>query len=45
VTLTGNQAFFNVQLGISGTPGVTDGGKNKASGNGALEQCTNIACS
>jgi hypothetical protein len=44
VTLSGNQAFFNVHLGISGTPGVTDGGHNKASGNGALEQCTNIVC-
>jgi parallel beta-helix repeat protein len=44
VTLTGNQAFFNATVGILGAPGVIDGGKNKASGNGTLTQCTNIAC-
>jgi hypothetical protein len=45
VTVTGNQAFFNSTLGIVGFPGVSDGGHNKASGNGTLAQCVNIVCS
>jgi hypothetical protein len=45
VTLSGNQAFFNGELGIGGLVGVTDGGHNKASGNGTAVQCTNVVCS
>jgi parallel beta-helix repeat protein len=45
VTLTGNQAFFNTQLGIAAAAGVTDGGHNKSNSNGTFAQCTNIGCS
>jgi hypothetical protein len=45
VTLSGNKAYFNTQVGISAGAGVNDGGNNKASGNGTLAQCTNIVCS
>jgi hypothetical protein len=45
VTLSGNKAYFNTQLGIAGRAGVNDGGNNKASGNGSLAQCTNVVCS
>jgi hypothetical protein len=45
VTLTGNKAYFNGQLGISGQPGVTDGGNNKAASNGTAAQCNNVVCS
>jgi hypothetical protein len=43
-TLTGNLAVRNGDLGIEAVAGVTDGGRNKARGNGNPAQCTNIAC-
>jgi large repetitive protein len=42
--LTSNSAFFNHDLGIEATPGVTDGGANRARGNGNPLQCIGIAC-
>jgi hypothetical protein len=44
-TLTGNRAFDNSDLGIEAVDGVTDGGGNKAAGNGNPLQCTNVRCS
>lgn len=43
-TLTKNTAVYNVDLGISAPTGVTDGGGNKASGNGNVLQCTGVVC-
>jgi hypothetical protein len=43
-TLTRNGAFRNHDLGIEAVPGVTDGGGNKAAGNGNPLQCTNVFC-
>jgi parallel beta-helix repeat protein len=43
-TLTANTANRNDDLGIEAVPGVTDGGANKASGNGNPLQCTNVFC-
>jgi parallel beta-helix repeat protein len=43
-TLTANTADRNHDLGIEAVPGVTDGGGNKASGNGNPLQCTNVFC-
>jgi hypothetical protein len=43
-TLIGNHAVRNGDLGIEAVVGVTDGGGNKASGNGNPAQCTNVAC-
>lgn len=43
-TLTRNTAVYNVDLGISAPSGVTDGGGNKASGNGNVLQCTGVVC-
>src|SRR4051794_2259951 len=43
-TLTRNTANGNHDLGIEAVPGVTDGGGNKASGNGNPLQCTNVFC-
>ena len=43
-TLTGNLARRNGDLGIEAVAGVTDGGRNKARGNGNPAQCANIAC-
>jgi large repetitive protein len=42
--LTGNGAFFNHDLGIEAVPGVTDGGGNRAHGNGNPAQCAGVAC-
>ena len=42
--LTGNAAFFNHDLGIEAVTGVTDGGGNRAYGNGNPAQCTGVAC-
>ena len=42
--LTGNAAFFNHDLGIEAVAGVTDGGGNRAHGNGNPAQCTGVAC-
>jgi parallel beta-helix repeat protein len=44
-TVTSNVAVRNGDLGVEALPGVTDGGGNKASGNGSPLQCTGIACS
>jgi parallel beta-helix repeat protein len=43
-TVTKNTANRNHDLGIEAVPGVTDGGGNKASGNGNPLQCTNVFC-
>jgi parallel beta-helix repeat protein len=44
-SLTRNSAFFNHDLGIEAVPGVTDGGGNRAHGNGNPVQCSGVACS
>jgi parallel beta-helix repeat protein len=43
-TLVGNHAVHNGDLGIEAVFGVTDGGRNKAHGNGNPAQCTNVDC-
>jgi parallel beta-helix repeat protein len=43
-TVTRNLALHNGDLGIGAVPGVTDGGGNRAAGNGNPAQCTNVAC-
>jgi parallel beta-helix repeat protein len=43
-TLTGNGAFHNGDLGIEAVEGVTDGGGNRARGNGTPAQCTVVMC-
>jgi parallel beta-helix repeat protein len=44
-TVTGNTAVLNTGYGIFAVPGVTDGGGNRAYGNGQPAQCTpNIRC-
>jgi hypothetical protein len=43
-TLTGNHALNNGDLGIEAVLGVTNGGRNRAHGNGNPAQCTNLAC-
>jgi parallel beta-helix repeat protein len=43
-TLTRNRAVRNGDLGIEAVAGVTDGGGNKAHGNGDPAQCSNIVC-
>jgi parallel beta-helix repeat protein len=43
-TLTRNLLLRNGDLGIEAVPGVTDGGRNKAQGNGNPAQCLNVAC-
>jgi parallel beta-helix repeat protein len=42
--LFSNSANHNGDLGIEAVPGVTDGGGNKASGNGDPRQCVNLSC-
>lgn len=44
-TITRNVANDNGNLGIEAVPGVTDGGGNRATGNGNPLQCVNVACS
>lgn len=45
LTLTGNRASFNGQLGIKADPGtVFDGGSNVVQDNTTATQCMNIAC-
>ena len=39
-----NSANDNADLGIEAVPGVTDGGGNKARGNGDPAQCLNVSC-
>jgi parallel beta-helix repeat protein len=43
--LIANVANDNGAFGIEAVPGVIDGGRNRASGNGAPAQCLNIDCS
>lgn len=43
-TLRKNTANNNVGWGINAVAGVTDGGGNKAAGNGQAGQCTNVVC-
>jgi len=43
-TITQNRASVNDELGIEAVPGVTDGGKNKARGNGNPAQCVGVIC-
>jgi len=43
-TITKNTAVYNNDLGISAPTGVTDGGGNKAGGNGNVLQCTGVMC-
>ncbi len=43
-TIARNKANNNADLGIEAVPGVTDGGGNKASGNGNPAQCVNVQC-
>ena len=44
-TVTANVANDNDDLGIEAVEGVTDGGGNRASGNGNPAQCVGITCS
>lgn len=43
-TLTGNVANDNTRYGIESVPGATDGGGNRAEGNGNPLQCLNVVC-
>lgn len=43
-TITSNDAEHNADLGIYAVKGVTDGGGNRASNNGAPWQCRNVVC-
>ena len=43
-TLTRNTANNNADYGIEAVLGVTDGGGNRASGNGNAAQCLNVVC-
>ena len=43
-TLADNKAIHNGDFGIEAVPGVTDGGGNKAAGNGNPAQCLNVSC-
>ena len=43
-TVTLNIANANHNLGIAAVPGVIDGGRNRAAGNGNPAQCINIVC-
>jgi Tol biopolymer transport system component len=45
VTLRGNEADDNTNLGIEAVDGVIDGGGNRASGNGDPRQCVGVTCS
>jgi parallel beta-helix repeat protein len=42
--LTGNTTLRNADLGIEAVTGVTDGGHNRAAGNGNPAQCTGVVC-
>jgi parallel beta-helix repeat protein len=43
-TITRNVASHNGDLGIEAVPGVTDGGDNRARGNGNPAQCMGVSC-
>jgi parallel beta-helix repeat protein len=44
-TVAKNIANVNSELGIQATAGVTDGGGNRAFGNGGFMQCDGVVCS
>jgi hypothetical protein len=44
VVVRRNRADYNGEWGINAVPGVVDGGKNRARGNGDPAQCLNVAC-
>jgi nitrous oxidase accessory protein NosD len=44
VTLAGNRASFNSDLGIEAVVGTTDGGGNRARHNGNPAQCVGVSC-
>ena len=44
-TVTQNTANDNADLGIEAVPGTSDGGGNRATGNGNPAQCTGVTCS
>ncbi len=44
VTITRNVARRNREHGINAVDGATDGGGNRASGNGNTQQCKNVVC-
>lgn len=44
ITVGGNRAFFNVDLGIEADPGTIDGGGNRARRNGNPAQCVGVVC-
>ena len=44
VVLERNRADHNADLGIEAVPGVTDGGGNRARGNGNPLQCLVVVC-
>jgi len=43
-TVTANRAKYNIEYGIRAGLPVTDGGHNRARGNGASAQCLNVVC-
>jgi hypothetical protein len=43
-TIASNRTVRNDNLGIAAVPGVTDGGGNRAYGNGNPPQCINVTC-
>jgi parallel beta-helix repeat protein len=43
-TISRNSASRNLDLGIEAVEGITDGGGNRAEGNGNPAQCVNVAC-
>ena len=43
-TVARNKAHHNGDYGVEAVPGVTDGGGNKAHGNGNPQQCLNVSC-
>jgi parallel beta-helix repeat protein len=43
-TVTANRANYNIEYGIRAGLPVTDGGHNRARGNGASPQCLNVVC-
>jgi len=44
ITVRGNRAFFNFDLGIEADPGTIDGGGNRARHNGNPAQCVGVSC-
>jgi len=42
--VTANRANYNIEYGIYAGLPVTDGGHNRARGNGASPQCLNVVC-